>query len=195
MMGVKLAVLVLLSSHIAGTAQAHELRPAVADAKVGAQTVTLTITINAEAMLAGVDQSASTDTNDVPQAAAYDALRALPDSALADQFQAAWADLSQGFVVTSGSAAVPLSLKAVAVTPQPDVELPRDTVVTLTGALPQGKDGVAVGWIAAYGPLVIRQVDAGDTGYQGFLNPGDTSPEMARGSGTCGWVAARLGRC
>lgn len=62
-------------------AHAHEIRPAVVTAVVGEATLTVAISANFEAMLAGIG-SAHRDTDDSPNANIYNALRALPPSGL-----------------------------------------------------------------------------------------------------------------
>ncbi|MBT0957606.1 HupE/UreJ family protein [Alphaproteobacteria bacterium KMM 3653] len=193
LVALKLTLGALVSSLIAvmclaGPLAAHELRPAVGDVSVQAESVTLKIVLNAEAMLAGVDQAAGGNTDTAPEAADYDALRALDDAALAEAFRAEWEALSGGFDVKAGGQDVPLSITGLTVTPEPDAELPRDTVLELSGPLPEGDAPVTVGWTAAFGPMALRQVGGGEDAYSDFLNPGDTSAPLPRGEiATEGW--------
>ena len=159
-------------------AMAHEVRPAVADVAVTSETVEMTIRMSAEAMLAGIDLSGIQDTDEAPEASAYDALRALPASELEARFTAAWDDLKTGFNVTSGTP-IDLTLSSVQVGPVGDIELARDTGLIITGALPAGNDPVTVGWTSAYGPLVVRQGD-GDAAYSAYLTGGALSEALPR---------------
>ena len=61
---------------------AHEVSPTVADLALEEGQVRLDLRIALESFLAGIDLDAAEDTNDVPQAADYDALRASAPDAL-----------------------------------------------------------------------------------------------------------------
>ncbi|QDC07911.1 HupE/UreJ family protein [Oceanicola sp. D3] len=174
-----LALALLLSTHASASA-AHELNPSVADVTVSAETVTLQVTLNAEAILAGVDQSAGENTDDVPQAEAYDALRALPAEELASRLRAVWPELQDDFEVLAGDAPVSLTLGEVSVAEVPDASLPRDTTAVITGALPPGDAPVTIGWASALGPLILRQMGGGEDAYSDFLNPGTSSQPLPR---------------
>lgn len=152
----------------------------MADVTVSAETVTLQVTLNAEAILAGVDQSAGENTDDVPQAEAYDALRALPAEELASRLRAVWPELQDDFEVLAGDAPVSLTLGEVSVAEVPDASLPRDTTAVITGALPPGDAPVTIGWASALGPLILRQMGGGEDAYSDFLNPGTSSQPLPR---------------
>jgi hypothetical protein len=64
------------------SASAHEIRPTIADVEVGRDQVTMSLRIALEPLIAGIDLSAVDDTNDAPEAAIYDQLRALGPEAL-----------------------------------------------------------------------------------------------------------------
>ena len=49
------------------TADAHEVRPSIADISSDADTVTLSVTLNAEAILSGADLNAVEDTDALAQ--------------------------------------------------------------------------------------------------------------------------------
>ena len=164
---------------------AHEIRPAIADVTLTGNTVELTIRMTAEPLIAGIDLEGLQDTNDAPEAEQYDALRALPPSELSSRFQTAWPDISQGLTVLAGDAPVTLELVNVEVVDQPNVELPRDTTVTLTGILPSDGSDVRAGWQAANGPIIVRQAEGGDDAYAGYLENGALSEPLPRtGSAT-----------
>lgn len=161
-----------------GAARAHEINPAVADVTVGATQIEMVIRLPAEALLAGVDLSVYTDTNDAPQASTYDSLRGLSAEALATELREEWPRLAEGFLVTA-SAPVVMELVEVKTAPVGDVSLPRDTGVVLQGVLPNDGSDVTVGWVAAYGPLVVRQGE-GDNTYDAFLEGGAVSAPLPR---------------
>lgn len=161
-------------------ALAHEIKPAIADATLSDDRLEMQITLNAEALVAGIDLEGLEDTNDAPEAEQYDVLRALPDAEFADRLRAAWDDLRAGVIVDANGERVLLDLDSVEVSPQADVELPRDTVIQLSGALPENGADLQIGWIAAYGPIIVRQMGGGDDAYAGFLDKGALSEPLPR---------------
>ncbi|RLJ41389.1 HupE/UreJ protein [Litoreibacter meonggei] len=172
---------------------AHEIRPAIADVTLSDDKVELTIRMTAESLIAGIDLEGLQDTNEAPEAEQYDALRALPSSELSSRFQTAWPDISQGFKVLAGDAPIALELVNVEVVDQPNVELPRDTTVTLTGVLPNDGSDVRAGWQAANGPIIVRQAESGDDAYAGYLENGVLSEHLPRtGSATESTVSVFL---
>jgi hypothetical protein len=70
-----------------GSAAAHEIRPTIADVEVGRDQVSISLRIALEPLIAGIDLSSVDDTNDAPEAAIYDRLRALGPEALEAAFR------------------------------------------------------------------------------------------------------------
>lgn len=162
----------------AGLARAHEVRPSVADVMLGSVQFEMTIRLSAEALLSGIDLSAVVDTNEAPEAAEYDALRLLEPEEIESRLRSAWPELARGFLVDS-SEPVTLHLDDVRISPVGDPALPRDSGLLLSGVLPDDGSPVTVGWIAAYGPLVVRQGE-GDAAYSAYLQGGELSAPLPR---------------
>ena len=162
------------------SASAHEIRPAIADATLTEDRIELQILLNAETLVAGIDLEGLEDTNEAPEAELYDQLRALPDEEFADRLTAAWPNLQSGIIVDVGGEIVALDLNSIEVRPQADLELPRDSVVQLSGALPVNGSDVKIGWVAANGPIIMRQTGGGDDAYAGFLDKGALSDPLPR---------------
>lgn len=162
----------------ASLASAHEVRPAVGDFALTQDALSLTIRLNAEAMLAGVDLETVEDTNDSPYVADYDVLRARSDTDLATALRNAWPTLAQGFTLRAGDIALTPQLQNVEVISEPNAELPRDTIVTLTADLPKGANSVQIGWQPSFGGLVLRQESTSEDAFTGMVSPGDLSPEI-----------------
>ena len=140
-------------------ANAHEIRPAVGDLKISTTApakVTVSINFTAEAFLAGLDASQIKDTDQSPQSADYDALRALPADALEARFNAAFKNL---LPVLLAALTIPLtfSLVAFSVTENPTLALPRFSRLTITAPLPATAKTIQFGWDSKLGPLVLRQ--------------------------------------
>lgn len=168
---------------------AHEIRPAIADVVLSDTEVNLTIRLTAEPMIAGVNLEGLQDTNEAPNAAKSDSFRALPPDDLSARLTEAWPSISKGITVLSGDATIALELLKISVSDQSDIELPRDTTITLTGALPSDGSSVRIGWKAANGPIIVRQSSDGDDAYSGYLESGALSDPLPR-NGTAiqnGW--------
>ncbi|MEM6727283.1 MAG: HupE/UreJ family protein [Pseudomonadota bacterium] len=155
----------------AGLGHAHETQPAIANVTVGPATVEMAISLNAEALIAGVDQSRFSDTNDAPEAEEYDRLRALEGPVLADLIAESWPMLASG-VTLEGAGDVTLS--SAEVMPSASEELARETNVVLSAPLDPGVEGVRLGWAAEYGTLILRQERDGDV-YAALLQGGELS--------------------
>ena len=174
---------------VASPARAHEVVPAIASMEREGDALSFDIRMNLETVLAGIDQSEVTDTNDAPEAETYDTLRALPPEDLAQRFEAFWPDFARMVDVQAGGERLPLELSDISVEDTPNEELPRVAHVTFTADLPAGAEAVSVGWDRSLGVLVLRQ-EGVEAPYDGYLDPGDRSPEIALGGGdqAGGWA-------
>ena len=161
-------------------AAAHEIRPTIADVEVGETEVTMRLRATLEALVAGIDVSAVGDTDDAPEAAEYDRLRALPPAELEAALRAAWPEIRDGFIIEVGGERLNAEIVAVEIPEVGDIELPRDSFLTVGATLPEGDAGVQVGLTPAFGTFVPRQVGGGDDAYEGFLDGGELTPELPR---------------
>lgn len=175
-------VFVILAA--ASVAQAHETSPAIADITVTADDVTLEIILQAESLVAGIDLSAVTDTNDAPEATTYDQLRALAPPEFAAEFRSGWETLADGFDLRAGAAPLPITLQAFETTDEVSPELPRQSRLTITAALPNDGTAVSFGWDKTFGPLILRQIapdlPADQDAYSAFLANGERSADIPR---------------
>lgn len=179
--GAMMAVVIVMWASVA---QAHEMSPAIVDAEVVKTELRLTMIIQGEAMVAGIDLAAISDTNASPLANVYDGLRALRPGAFEEKFRREWERLSQGFELRAGETDLDPTLKAVSTDGVASPEVPRQTRIVVTAALPDDDTPVTVGWRAGYGPMIIRQIvkdmPEGEEAYSAFLNPGQKSEPMPR---------------
>lgn len=160
--------------------QAHEVRPAVADAEISATEALVQFRMTVEPVLAGMNLAGLENTNDSPLSGLYDQLRAQPGTALETQFRAAWPRLAAKFVITSDGVPLPAEIISLSVPDVGDVDLPRDSTLILRAALPEGDAPVQIGWDQSFGPLVLRQAGAGDDLYAAYLNGGEMSAPLPR---------------
>ncbi len=180
-----LRALAVLSS-LGGAATAHEVVPAIADLELKGGRLTLSVAMAAEAFVAGVDLTAVSNTNEAPEAADYDSLRALPPEDMEARFREFWPEMAARLYLTADSAPLVPDLDGIEVRPEDDVSLPRRSVLRFSAALPAGAKTVSVGWDAAFGTLVVRQLGV-DAPYTGFLEAGaDSGPISVGGGGEVG---------
>lgn len=142
---------------------AHEVRPTIADVVFGdgdGEGIRLDLSVNAEALLAGIGPEHE-DTDDAPEAARYDALRALDPAALEAELRAFLPRLTEGIDLRVGGEAVPLALDAVEVPPVGDTGKARQTTIRLTG---RAGAGGALDWRfdPGFGASVLRLSRAGE---------------------------------
>lgn len=169
---------------------AHEVLPSIADMQVQDGVLVVDIRASLEGFVAGLDLTATTDTNAAPQAMEYDALRALPPAALADRFRAYWPQMAPRIKIrVDGQDIVPL-LDAVSVPDTGDVALVRSSIFSVSVPLPDGAQQVQVGWASQFGALVLRQ-NGVDEPYDGYLEAGAMSPPitLAGGNAVGAWQA------
>ena len=173
---VALAMLSMLSTP--KPAHAHEVLPTVADIEAREGAVFLTLRLNAEALLAGIDLDGLDNTETAPNAAESDRLRALTPAQLEAQISANWGMMMAGLSLTLDGTAAPLSLLGAAVDPQTDLSLPRVSQLRLTAAMPQGTTAMALHWPKGFGDLVLRQQGV-EPAYTGYITGGQSSPAIA----------------
>ncbi len=163
-------------------AQAHEVQPTVGDLTVVDGKAELVLRINLEAFLAGIDLDAVEDTNNAVNAGDYDALRAEDAEVIevrAPELLPAWNALpvlrvdGKDITLTSASVLVPRDV---------DIELPRVSEWRLTGDVPEGATQVVLRWPEGGGAMVLRQQGVEEP-FTGYLDGGETSPEISLGGG------------
>lgn len=187
---------VLLSMAVAVTmlpVSAHEIRPTIADVEVGEAEVTLTLRLTLETLIAGIDLASVADTDDAPEAAIYDRLRGMDPAALEAALRAAWPRIGAGFLIEVEGVRLAPEIVAVLIPPVGNADLPRDSILTVGAALPEGTAGVRVGLAPGFGTFVPRQTGGGADAYEGFLDGGEMTPELPRAQVlTEGWAQVFL---
>lgn len=159
---------------------AHEVRPAIADLEIKGEALSIDIQLNIEALVAEIDLTEITDTDEALEAGDYDALRALEPAALEAAFRQFWPQMQSGIKINTGETAIEPELTSVAIPSVGDFELPRDSILVLNAILPTGTDGITIGWDANFGPLIVRQVSESENAYTGYLTNGQLSEIIPR---------------
>ncbi|TFL18026.1 HupE/UreJ family protein [Jannaschia formosa] len=168
-----------LSMGLSAAVSAHEVQPAVADVSVGEAQVGIVLRMAVEPVLAGIDLGTVDDTDGSPLGSRNDALRTLPPDELEAALREAWSGIAARIALVSDGETLVPELDAVAVPEVGDVELRRDSTLTLSAALPPGEAPVVLGWDESLGALIVRQVDEGAT-YEVFLTGGAATEPMPR---------------
>ena len=166
----------------ASVSQAHEVVPAVADMQLDGSELSFRIEMNAETVVAGINLTGLSDTNDAPEAATYDALRALPPEALVERFAAYWPTMATKIRITVDGQNLAPSNMVITVPPVGDTEINRMSELRFSVTVPEDAKEVVFGWDAAYGTLVLRQQGV-DKPYDGYLEAGNSSDPIALGGG------------
>jgi hypothetical protein len=181
-------------SAISMSAIAHEIRPAVADLSMTSAPpsaddqallgrLSITIDLNAELFLAGLDASLVRDTDNAPQGKDYDTLRALTADQLAQKFTNQWPDFEKALDGLADNRPLSFQLDAIEVEDNPAVTLPRSSKIQISAPLEPSDANVRFGWNATLGPLVIRQqsqTEKLENLYTAYLEPGVISAPIKR---------------
>ena len=189
-----LAVCLFVISPLTMSAIAHEIRPAVADLSMTSASpsaddktlpnrLSITIDLNAELFLAGLDASLVSDTDNAPQGKDYDALRALAADQLAQKFTNQWPDFEKALDGLADNRPLSFQLDAIEVEDNPAVTLPRSSKIQISAPLEPSDANVRFGWNATLGPLVIRQqsqTEKLEKLYTAYLEPGVISAPIKR---------------
>lgn len=162
---------------------AHEVMPSIADFSLRDGVLTVDVRANLEGFVAGIDLTATADTNSAPQAMDYDVLRDLPPDALEDRFRAFWPRMAPRIrVLVDGAEVTGAELLAVSVGDVGDVNLARGSSFSFALPLPEGAKTLQIGWASQYGALVLRQ-NGVEKPYDGYLEAGALSDPIALGGG------------
>lgn len=166
----------------AGSAAAHEIRPAVATLSIGAEGhYEIAFVVNIEAVVAGIG-SEHRDTDDSPNARDYNRLRALPPEVLRAEFDAHAARYLDGITLEFDGARTRPGITGIDIPPAGDVALSRQTTVRLSGKLPPAAKTLAFGYATSLGSCVLR-VREGERIDAVWLKNGERSAPYVIGAG------------
>lgn len=187
-LALKLSLVLAVSILAPAPANAHEVVPTVGDVSAEDGTLRLELRVNIEALLAGVNLTQYADTNDAPEAAAYDALRALTGPELAADARSLLPRWNAVPLLAVDGTPVPLALTAAEVIAEDDADLPRATNMVLEAAVPEAAQSFTVTWPADAGALILRQQGVAEP-FTGLLTPGEPSAPIALAGGgeASGW--------
>jgi len=167
------SVALLWLASLAMPVLAHEIRPAVVDVLLQADGgYQIEIRLNLEALLAGIGASHK-DSDESENAAIYNRLRRLPPAEMEREFALFQADLIQGVELMGDGVRLQPQVEGLSVPAAGDIQLARDSVITLKGELPVGAQTLTWRWDERFGANVVR-VDTSDERelYTAYLQPG-----------------------
>lgn len=169
-------MLVALAAASGKVADAHEIRPIVAEVQFGADgRMTVRLNLSLEAVLAEVEPGLA-DTDNSRNAERYDQLRSLPPESLADRFRGEQQRFVDDFNLTFDGQPVSLALTGVAAAPLGDVRVSRNSDVTLSGTIPPGAEQFVWDYPGSYGAVAVKLRRDGDQDFtSAWLQPGEAS--------------------
>jgi hypothetical protein len=164
---------------VVAAAQAHEVRPALAEVSFMQDRYEINFTVNLEALLAEIE-SEHEDTNESDNAGLYNSLRAMPPAILLQKFETFKPRLLNGLSLEAGGKPMSVTTVIAAVPEIGDLDLARDSSMTLTGPIPAGSSSMTFAWSSSFGSLVFRTtLDEDGEGYSAYLQNGETSEAIA----------------
>ena len=130
MLAVSTLLLITMTS-----ARGHEVGATVGDLSVEKGEAIFSLRITLESFLAGIDLDSAEDTDDVPQAADYDALRALSAAELDERMRAFAPQMLGALTLNVDGDAIPMQISSLDIPEIGDVELPRTSQLELRASV------------------------------------------------------------
>ena len=168
----------------ARAATAHEIRPAIVTiTAVAADRIEATVALNIEGLIAGIGPEHK-DTNDAPEAAAYNTLRQLPPGALRQRFDAASTRWLDAIDLQLDGRRVALAVADATIPDVGDPSLARISTVRVTGPASAGASTVKWTYGKQFGSAILRVRLAGQEAIEGgWLKDGQRSAPYVRRQG------------
>ena len=172
--GILLGVFLLCC--VALDAQAHRLRPAIVTISFAtADTVNVEISLNMEAVLAGINPTHA-DTDESPNAPVYDQLREMQPHVLAERIRIFQNEFLEGIEFSFDGQPTPLNLDSAQVPEVGDASLQRLTTLSLRGEIPSGAKAFTWTYAEKFGASAVRVGPTKDNIIRTtFLSAGATS--------------------
>lgn len=133
------------------------------------------IELNLEALIAEVEPEV-TDTNDSANADRYDSLRALSPEELGAEFDTFKSRFESGLGIKIDDQASAATVTAADIPEVGNFELPRVSVVTITGDMPDDATTFQWQWVRDFGMISFKaENETGRESYVALLDPGEAS--------------------
>ncbi len=158
------------------SSNAHEIRPSIVDLSLDQAVASIEFRVNLEAVLAEIG-SDHEDTDDSPSVDYYNSLRAMDAAELKLVFDT-YIDtfLNNVSITDNAGETLSLQLKALDIPAVGDIQIARDSSLTLQTSLADDVTAVSLSWAPTYGALILRAgSESTDNLFNQYLQPGDTS--------------------
>jgi type IV secretory pathway VirB2 component (pilin) len=161
-------------------ARAHEIKPAIVDLNYSSNSNTLgdnglliDIVVNLESLMAEIGPDHE-DTDESENSHIYKNLRAMDDDSLRSEFDSFQSRFISGISITnSRENTFALNLKSITIPVVGDINIPRDTRITLQSTLPTNTVALQWQWDKRFGEVIVRaNSDSIDLNYAALLSPG-----------------------
>ena len=162
---------------VTSPARSHEIEPSIVDVAVTEDSLTLSIDLSLEAVLAEIDLSQDANTANSKNEVVYDELRQLQPDELEQLFQDNWVNLKDNYHLIINDIRRELDLISVETPVLENLELSRNSTITIAAQIPPQATDFQFGWEASLGLMVLRRPE-GDGGFAGYVEPGDLSPRL-----------------
>ena len=172
-----LLVAFLAAVSLAGFASAHSGLPKIVEIETAEGRIFLTLSVSAEDLISQAGLPGAGVPAVVPGSAVYDSLRALSAHEMTLRLQDALPALIARMRLAADGTALILSADHAEVIDEPNLALPRRSILKLSATLPSGANSVTFGWDAAFGEMVLRQAE-GDAPLADYVRDGKDSPPI-----------------
>ncbi|MFT6876351.1 MAG: hydrogenase/urease accessory protein HupE [Granulosicoccus sp.] len=161
-------------------ARAHEIKPAIVDLNYssdsdqpGNSELLIDIVLNVESLMADIGPDHE-DTDASENAHIYKKLRAMEDGTLLSEFDSFQSRFIAGIsIINSRENSLALTVKSITIPVVGDINIPRDTRITLQSTLPENTVALQWKWNKAFGEVIVRaNSDSIDLDYAALLSPG-----------------------
>ncbi|MEP2715691.1 HupE/UreJ family protein [Pseudophaeobacter sp.] len=171
----------------AGPTRAHEVTPTIADFDVSEGQIAFVLRMNIEAFVAGIDLDGRADTDTSDKSTDYDLLRNMEQDELKPMVRLFLEDWIPDLQLDAGGP-VAVQLESLTIPEVGDAELPRSSVLVLSGDVPRSSLYLNLTWPKRSGAVVLRQ-NGVEEPYTGYLLGGARSPAIALKGGAVqsGW--------
>lgn len=171
--------ILLLGLVVSQRVLAHEIRPAIVGLALEENGhYALSISLNLEALIAEIGPEQA-NTDDSQNAARYESLRRLPPAQLTQAFEEFSPKFLSGITLLADGTRLEPRINDVSIPAVGDVDLARNSVVTLTGGLPSGTEALVWRWDARFGANALRvSSERQPEIYSAYLQDGQPSADI-----------------
>lgn len=176
-----LSTILVVFAIVAKPVFAHEVQPAIVNFTISNNIVSGEMELSLEPLISGMNLASIENTDDAPEAAQYDILRALSPQELQVKFDVAWLNIKSKIQLSAGENSLDIIINKINIPEIGDVELSRISTLQFSAALPDDGSDITFSWNAELGEVIIRQLKTdGEVNYAKLLTSGGTSDPMPR---------------